>query len=116
MQNRPEKDVSVSASLSRIEGISLSPLDLLPHEDLAEKLVELALSGVPSGIPPESAASLQQIKNALAREPVSELQVVVFGGGTGLSTIIGGDSRAVSWIKDPFSGLKHLFPKTRSIV
>ncbi len=116
MQNRPEKDVSVSASLSRIEGISLSPLDLLPHEDLAEKLVELALSGVPSGIPPESAASLQQIKNALAREPVSELQVVVFGGGTGLSTIIGGDSRAVSWIKDPFSGLKNLFPKTRSIV
>lgn len=78
--------------------------------------MELALSGVPSGIPPESAASLQQIRDALAREPVSELQVVVFGGGTGLSTIIGGDSRAVSWPKDPFSGLKNLFPKTRSIV
>jgi uncharacterized cofD-like protein len=116
LQNKPEKDASVSASLSRIEGISLSPLDLLPHEDLREKLVELALSGVPSGIPPESAASLQQIKDALAREPVSELQVVVFGGGTGLSTIIGGDSRAVSWTKDPFSGLKNIFPKTRSIV
>ncbi len=116
MQKRHENDLSVSASLSRIEGINLSPLDLLPHEDLREKLVELALSGVPSGIPKDSAASLQQIKDALAREPVSELRVVVFGGGTGLSTIIGGDSRAVSWTKDPFSGLKNLFPKTRSIV
>jgi len=116
LQNRAEKDVRVSASLARIERISLSPLDLLPHKDLREKLVELALSGVPPGIPAESAASLQQIKDALAREPVSELEVVVFGGGTGLSTIIGGDSRAVSWTKDPFSGLKNLFPKTRSIV
>jgi len=116
LQNRHEKDLSISASLSQIEGVNLSPLDLLPHEDLREKLVELALTGVPSSIPKESAASLQQIKDALAREPVSELRVVVFGGGTGLSTIIGGDSRAVSWTKDPFSGLKNLFPKTRSIV
>lgn len=116
MQNRNEKDFGVASSLSRIEGITLSPLDLLPHEDLREKLVELALSGVPSGIPPESAASLQQIKDALAQEPVSKLRVVVFGGGTGLSTIIGGDSRAISWTKDPFSGLKSLFPNTRSIV
>ena len=116
MQKRHEKDLSVAASLSRTEGINLSPLDLLPHEDLREKLVELALSGVPDGIPKDSAACLQQIKDALAREPVSELRVVVFGGGTGLSTIIGGDSRAVSWTKDPFSGLKNVFPKTRSIV
>lgn len=89
---------------------------LLPHEDLREKLVELVLSGVPDGLPSETAASLQQIKDALVREPVSELNVVVFGGGTGLSTIIGGDSRAASWTKDPFSGLKNIFPKTRSIV
>jgi len=116
LRKRQEKDLSVSASLSLIEKINLSPLDLLPHEDLREKLVELALSGVPSGIPKESAASLQQIKDALEREPVSDLRVVVFGGGTGLSTIIGGDSRAVSWTKDPFSGLKSVFPKTRSIV
>jgi len=116
LQNRCEKDLSVSASLSRIEEVNLSPLDLLPHEDLREKLVELALSGIPAGIPKESAVGLQHIKDALARESVSELRVVVFGGGTGLSTIIGGDSRAVSWPNDPFSGLKNLFPKTHSIV
>ncbi|HIQ37226.1 MAG TPA: YvcK family protein, partial [Desulfocapsa sulfexigens] len=50
------------------------------------------------------------------KDSVSNLNVVVFGGGTGLSTIIGGDSRSESWAQDPFSGLKELFPKTRAIV
>lgn len=115
-KNTQEVAAGLEASLSRTLAIQLSPMDLLPHEDLREKLVELALSGVPAGLPSETAASLQQIKDALAQEPVSELNVVVFGGGTGLSTIIGGDSRAASWTKDPFSGLKNIFPKTRSIV
>ena len=115
-ENKQETMAGLEASLSQTLGIQLSPMDLLPHEDLREKLVELALSGVPDGLPSETAASLQQIKDALAQEPVSELNVVVFGGGTGLSTILGGDSRAASWTKDPFSGLKNIFPKTRSIV
>ncbi len=106
----------VADSLKQIEGKVLSPLDLLPHEDLREKLVELALSGVPDGIPSKTASGLQQIKDALEREPVENLNVVVFGGGTGLSTIIGGDSRSISWVNDPFSGLKSIFPNTRSIV
>ena len=115
-ENKQETVAGLEASLSQTLGIQLSPMDFLPHEDLREKLVELALSGVPGGLPSETAASLQQIKDALAQEPVSELNVVVFGGGTGLSTIIGGDSRAASWTKDPFSGLKNIFPRTRSIV
>ncbi len=111
-----KKRVSIASILKQIESIALSPLDLLPHEDLREKLVELALTGVPTTIPTESATSLQRIRDGLAAEPVSELKVVVFGGGTGLSTIIGGDSRPASWIKDPFSGLKNIFPKTSSVV
>ncbi len=106
----------VTTSLRQIEEKALSPLDLLPHDNLHEKLVELVLAGVPEGLPPEPSSSLQQVKDALIREPVSDLNVVVFGGGTGLSTIIGGDSRSKTWINDPFSGLKALFPKTRSIV
>ena len=106
----------VADALKQIEGKIFSPLDLLPHEDLREKLVELALSGIPDGIPSATASGLQQIKDALEREPVENLNVVVFGGGTGLSTIIGGDSRSASWVNNPFSGLKSLFPKTRSIV
>ncbi len=106
----------VADSLRQIDRKSLSPLDLLPHTDIREKLVELVLAGVPGGIPPDTAIDLQQVKDSLIREPVSGLNVIVFGGGTGLSTIIGGDSRAESWVNDPFQGLKTLFPKTRSIV
>ncbi|HIP82141.1 MAG TPA: YvcK family protein, partial [Desulfocapsa sulfexigens] len=107
---------NVGAILKQVEGKVLSPLDLLPHKDLREKLVELVLGGVPDGIPPETASSLLQVKDALRKDSVSNLNVVVFGGGTGLSTIIGGDSRSESWTRDPFSGLKELFPKTRAIV
>lgn len=106
----------VAACLQQIDTKVLSPLDLLPHEDLREKLVELVLAGVPDGVPGKTASELQQLKDGLERVPVSHLNVVVFGGGTGLSTIIGGDSRSDSWANDPFSGLKSLFPKTRSIV
>jgi len=115
-QKEKPANPGVFASLEQIKGKVLSPLDLLPHKDFREKLVELVLAGVPEGIPSKTASSLQQLKDALDREPVSDLNVVVFGGGTGLSTIIGGDSRSEAWIKDPFSGLKALFPKTRSIV
>ncbi|AGF79699.1 hypothetical protein UWK_03172 [Desulfocapsa sulfexigens DSM 10523] len=106
----------VAECLKQIDRKALSPLDLLPHTDIREKLVELVLAGVPDGLPPETATDLQRVKNSLNQEPVSHLNVVVFGGGTGLSTIIGGDSRAESWVNDPFQGLKALFPKTRSIV
>jgi len=115
-QNRHSMTPGVVTSLKQLGGKLLSPLDLLPHEDLREKLVELVLAGVPDGIPSETASDLQQVKDALESESVTDLNVVVFGGGTGLSTIIGGDSRSDVWLRDPFSGLKALFPKTRSIV
>jgi len=115
-RKRNSGDSGVIRCLKQIEEKALSPLDLLPHDNLHEKLVELVLAGVPDGLPPEPSSSLQQVRDALVREPVSDLNVVVFGGGTGLSTIIGGDSRSKTWVNDPFSGLKALFPKTRSIV
>ncbi|MEN8199597.1 MAG: 2-phospho-L-lactate transferase CofD family protein [Thermodesulfobacteriota bacterium] len=102
--------------LRQVNSKSLSPLDLLPHGELREKLVELALSGVPDGLPPETTSALQKVRDGLARASVEDLNVVVFGGGTGLSTIVGGDSRSQTWVNDPFSGLKALFPKTRSVV
>lgn len=113
---RGSRKGGVAASLDQIDRKTLSPLDLLPHTEISEKLVELVLAGVPGGIPTETAVELQQVKDALGREKVRNLNVVVFGGGTGLSTIIGGDSRSESWVNDPFPGLKSLFPKTRSIV
>jgi uncharacterized cofD-like protein len=105
----------IAASLEKLAGISLNPLDLLPRSQLTEKLIELAISGAPPG--PETATEgLAELAGLLAGVDASELNVVVFGGGTGLSNIIGGDSRNPDWPRFPFHGLKEVFPRTRSIV
>jgi uncharacterized cofD-like protein len=94
----------------------LSALDLLPHADLREKLVELVLYGQPAGLDPETVTQFQDLRTALEDKAVEGVRIVVFGGGTGLSNLIGGDSRIASWARKPFVGLKELFPLTRAIV
>jgi uncharacterized cofD-like protein len=94
---------------------SFSPLDMLRGRTLPEKLTDLALSGAPEG-PPLVVAGLKHLASELKGLDVSQVKVVVFGGGTGLSTIIGGDSRSMAWMADPFCGLKAIFPQTRAIV
>ena len=43
-------------------------------------------------------------------------KVVIFGGGTGLSTVIGGNSRLEDWPQNPFVGLKQDFPYMNVVV
>ena len=93
-----------------------SPLDLLPQNSLREKLVDLVIQGVPEGVYEDAQASLAQLREKLIGAEADNARVVVFGGGTGLSNILGGDSRRSDWIEAPFNGLKKLFPNTRSIV
>lgn len=107
---------AIGNPLDKLMARQLSPLDLLPHADLREKLVELTLSGEPSGLDAETASQFQHLRLALEDKAVEDVRVVVFGGGTGLSNLIGGDSRRPVWARKPFVGLKELFPKTRSIV
>ncbi|MEK6200847.1 MAG: 2-phospho-L-lactate transferase CofD family protein [Desulfobulbaceae bacterium] len=106
----------ISSSLELLMSRQLSPLDLLPHADLREKLVELVLSGEPPGLDAETSAQFQHLRTALEEKAVEGVRVVVFGGGTGLSNLIGGDSRSATWTRKPFVGLKELFPQTRAIV
>jgi uncharacterized cofD-like protein len=40
----------------------------------------------------------------------SNARVVAFGGGTGLSTVVGGNSQLEDWPENPFVGLKQEFP------
>jgi uncharacterized cofD-like protein len=40
----------------------------------------------------------------------STVRAVVFGGGTGLSTVVGGNSQLADWPSNPTIGLKQLFP------
>ena len=111
---QPQSD-QLADCLERLHAASFSPFELLSSRNLAEKLIELVLLGTPLG-PPWLHSGLKALTGALLGQDTSQVKVVVFGGGTGLSTIIGGDSRALSWVEHPFHGLKELFPQTTAIV
>lgn len=106
----------ISKIIDEIKSIDLNPLDFFPQPDLREKIVDLILRGIPHGAPAQARRSLAALRNRLLDSNVDQVKVVVFGGGTGLSNIIGGDSRQQSWVDQPFGGLKSVFPSTRSIV
>jgi len=99
----------LNRNLTDLSGRRISPLELLPHEDLREKLVDLVLNGQPRGCDQQTAALFSQLRKSLVEHSVDETKVVVFGGGTGLSNLIGGDSRRDTWPRRPFSGLKDRF-------
>lgn len=102
--------------LREIQQVQLSPLDLLPQLDLREKIIDLVLRGIPDNVHSIARTHLLTLRNELLETSVEEVKVVVFGGGTGLSNIVGGDSRRENWAINPFVGLKEIFPQTRSIV
>jgi uncharacterized cofD-like protein len=106
----------VHDSLRQLLAKQLSPLDLLPHTDLREKFIDLVLNGVPHNLDHETTALFHELRQKLTDTRVDHVRIVVFGGGTGLSNVIGGDCRTKGWDHKPFSGLKELFPRTRSVV
>ena len=106
----------IDICLQKISATKFTALDFLPRADLAEKLIELELSGPPHGLKGNIGSELSRVKAALANVDTGKLKVVLLGGGTGLSNVVGGDSKSPGWLRSPFGGLKHIFPGTRSIV
>lgn len=106
---------SVNELIARQAEARFGVLDLLPEGDLAEKLIALALSGPPPALA-GMATELAYLTTVLNTTQTKDVRVVVFGGGTGLSNLIGGDSRNPLWPDDPFQGLKEVFPQTRAVV
>jgi len=94
----------------------VAPLDFLPGENLSERVISLLLEGIPGDAPPALAAEFSDLVRQVSRFSTADLNVVVFGGGTGLSNIVGGDSRRREWAQSPFEGLKEIFPRCHSIV
>jgi len=94
----------------------LSPLDMLSEGNLAERVISLLFDGVPEEAPATISSQFADVIRNLTELQTKDLKVVVFGGGTGLSNVIGGDSRRKEWQQDPFSGLKEIFPRCHSIV
>jgi len=106
------KDTPYGASADRLlrvlERRNLRYLDLIPRETFPEKIVHLVLEG--RGPWQEVGKVFDELVTEIDRFPTEALQVVVFGGGTGLSGILGGDTALVSWARSPFGGMKRLFP------
>jgi 2-phospho-L-lactate transferase/gluconeogenesis factor (CofD/UPF0052 family) len=77
-----------------------------------EQLVEVVLRG------PETASheKLQALANRVLDFAPRDTRVVVLGGGTGLSTVVGGNSAMPDWAEDPFVGLKRQFAQLDVIV
>ncbi|MCL2878251.1 MAG: YvcK family protein, partial [Acidobacteria bacterium] len=78
-----------------------------------ERLVEYILTGqTGNGPDPETAALAEQ---ALQFD-FSRIRVVVIGGGTGLSTVVGGNSYLPAWPEHSNAGIKREFRHLTSIV
>ena len=106
----------ITETLEHILSTRLTPLDILPHGDIREKLVNLVIRGIPEHSHSDAEMQLRELRDELMSADVSQTKVVVFGGGTGLSNIVGGDSRATGWRDAPFSGLKEVFVDVGAVV
>jgi uncharacterized cofD-like protein len=106
----------LKAQLQFLTSQGFSVLDVLPESSLAEKITSIVLDSATGGFTPAIAALFQDLKKKIETLDTSTTKVVVFGGGTGLSNIVGGDSRRAGWAVKPFTGLKQVFPQVRSVV
>ncbi|MBN2491385.1 MAG: YvcK family protein [Planctomycetes bacterium] len=84
-----------------------SPLDLIDKEAVVEKVVALTVHA--RHVRTLDAPFYQDLLQSFAAFATSQVRTVVFGGGSGLSSILGGDSRSGAWAEHPFTGLKSLF-------
>jgi uncharacterized cofD-like protein len=79
----------------------LSPATRTP----LEHLVELVLNGSDGAYD----VTLREQAQLVQRYDASGTRVVILGGGTGLSTVVGGNSAHPDWQERPFVGLKEEF-------
>jgi len=103
-----------SAVVDFLERENYPSLERDEQRALLEKVIDLVLGRTP---PVEDTLDLY---GAMIREidgfKTKKLKAVVFGGGTGLSTILGGDSTRPGWGDGPFAGLKELFADLSVVV
>lgn len=79
-------------------------------EDLVEAVMNFDMTT--SRVPPEVRTLAYKVLQFDGRET----RVVILGGGTGLSTVVGGNAQRADWARMPFVGLKEEFPHLKVIV
>ncbi|MDX9834420.1 MAG: 2-phospho-L-lactate transferase CofD family protein, partial [Desulfobulbus sp.] len=106
----------LTAQLNHLTTPGFSVLDVIAENSLAEKITAIVLDSTATSFAPTITALFADLKKQVADLDTNTTRVVVFGGGTGLSNIVGGDSRRPEWSGRPFTGLKQLFPRVNSVV
>ncbi len=104
----PLPELSSGELLRLLSETQLRYLDLIPRDSLEEKIAYLVLEG--QGAWGELGAVFDRLLEAIQRFSTEGIRTVVFGGGTGLSSVLGGDTALAGWPKSPFGGLKRYFP------
>lgn len=100
--------LSAGELLTLLGKTQLRYLDLIPRDSLEEKIAYLLLEG--QGSWGELGAVFDRLRDEIQRFSTGDIRTVVFGGGTGLSSILGGDTTPAGRPKSPFAGLKRYFP------
>lgn len=78
-----------------------------------EHLIEFLLTGARAASAP---AEIGQLAEQVMAFDTSAVRAVILGGGTGLSTVVGGNSQMPEWPEQPHIGLKDCFPNLDIIV
>jgi len=84
------------------------------HTITIEQLIEAVLDSRynPATVPPAQQSMADEVHSFNC----AEKRVVLLGGGTGLSTVVGGNSQLDQWPENPNIGLKQIFPHIDVIV
>jgi uncharacterized cofD-like protein len=78
-----------------------------------EHLLEFLLTGI---LAPNASSGTEALAEQVLRLDLRSTRVVVLGGGTGLSTVIGGNSQMPDWPDQPSVGMKEEFPDLHAVV
>jgi uncharacterized cofD-like protein len=78
-----------------------------------EHLMEFLLTGT---LPSNAPAKTEELAKQVLNFDVQNIRLAILGGGTGLSTIIGGNPQKPDWAEQPCIGVKQEFPLLHSII
>ena len=106
----------LKSQLQFLTAQGFSVLDVLAGNSLAEKVTAILLDCIPQNFAPAIATLFDNLKKQIEAIDTSDARVVVLGGGTGLSNLVGGDSRKLGWGARPFTGLKEVFSRVASVI
>jgi uncharacterized cofD-like protein len=78
-----------------------------------EHLMEFLLTGT---IAPSAPDGIENLAKQVLSFDIRNIRMAILGGGTGLSTVLGGNSQRPDWSDQPCIGLKQEFPLLHSII